>query len=370
MLCCVFRFGLCVSLFLIVTIVSIALFLLPVFLSIYETCGNSAGNDEALECLGALKWVWEVSSKERTFDDKDDESQEWRKCFREKAATIHAEFLAFEKNHSYSRMVGDYAGTTDFDPSGHKWHQVPLQLWSTESAEAESFFPVTTECLHQSPLTTLLFSILDPWSEISPHTGVSYSILRYHLNLELPKYDPMKDRQLPLYGARRCGQKLHHVRGELEPGDTCFQAPVHLGVYDAENTRVKYYEWAEYGDLLFDDMHAHFVQNQTPERRVVMWGDVPRYDVPLSFRIFIQILHVLLPPFMPQVQGAIQHSENNLRRFGGLRPHFVRRLTGQSCATIGRFVTFFLLLSAFIHTALAKSVAKLRKQGLFTLKEL
>lgn len=341
-------------------------------IAIRRTC---RGSDDPWDCAGKGDWIWELSSKQRSFDDIDDPSQSWRTCFRESAAQIHAEFLAFERNHSFEEIVGDYGGDTSRDPSGKKWHQLALQLWSSESPEMEAFFPVLTSCLHQSPLTALLFSIIDPWSEISPHTGLTYTILRYHLNLELPQYDPEKDRELPQYGAKQCGKKSMFLEGDLEPGDTCFQAPVHLGVYDAPMEHVKYFEWKKYDDLVFDDMHLHFVQNQTPERRVVIWGDIPRYDLPWYARIVVEIMHVVVPPMMPEARDAIDHASESLRHHAGVKNHFVRRYFGLSLKCLkhisGRitFVCIIFLSAAFCLKQRIVGIWRRRRAGMVSMKE-
>lgn len=358
--------GLCASL-------PLLLCLIPFFLVVpltHRTCGNSA---DALGCITDGQWIFESSSKQRTFDDIDDESQQWRTCFRTNAAQIHAEFLAFERNHSYKGLLGDYSGDVSRDPSHVSWHQIPLQLWSSESAEVEAFFPSLTNCLHSSPLTSLIFSILDPWSSIRPHTGSSHTILRYQLNLELPQYDPVTDLQHPKYGASECTQETWYVKGELEPGDTCLQAPVHLGVFDADWKRVKYYEWTKYGDLIFDDMHLHFVQNETPERRVVIWGDVPRYDVPWYVRIVVKFMHVILPPYVSGVQDAIHRNEKNLKLQLGIKNHFVHRYNGLfpslSMSSFARICVFLSLVCTALKRAYSHTLWRSKRRELASMKE-
>ena len=80
-------------------------------------------------------------------------------------------------------------------------------------------------------------------------------------------------------------------------------------------------------------MHLHFVQNQTPQRRVVLFGDVPRYDVPFYVWVAVELIHLLVAPFVSEIQKTISFNHWQLTR-GGLHTHFVRRHAGQSAAVV------------------------------------
>lgn len=84
-------------------------------------------------------------------------------------------------------------------------------------------------------------SILDGDSEIPPHVGYFKGYLRYHLGLVIPEEN---------------GQKAYIVVG---------------------NQR---YEWSEGEGVMFDDMYYHYVVNPTSKKRIVLFLDVVRNDIP------------------------------------------------------------------------------------------
>lgn len=73
--------------------------------------------------------------------------------------------------------------------------------------------------------------------QIPPHVGYNRAMLRYHLGLIVPKNR-----------------------------DRCF-----IGIADETP-----YAWAPGGSVLFDDTRVHYVRNDTPEARVVLFVDIER----------------------------------------------------------------------------------------------
>eukprot|EP00928_Gymnodinium_smaydae_P024109 TRINITY_DN19621_c0_g1_i1.p1 TRINITY_DN19621_c0_g1~~TRINITY_DN19621_c0_g1_i1.p1 ORF type:complete len:518 (-),score=63.75 TRINITY_DN19621_c0_g1_i1:95-1648(-) len=290
-----------------------ALMLMPFCLTLLYASlvvNSFGGLEPALQHVCRGMWAYQLSSKKSTFNHVHDPSQVWRKCFRKHAADIHKEFLAFEKNYSYARAGQQY----NLEPQ-LKWHHVPMEVWGAESPEMEQKFPVTAACLRQSPLTSLLFSILDPMSRLPPHIGETYMILRYHLTLEVPHGKDTSRKVRPLYGAVECANQAR-ARGHVRRGETCLHSPVHLGLYDKYATHPHYHTWKKYKDFLFDDMHYHFVQNLTPKRRVVLLGDVLRHDVPWYAKVMLWFLYFIVAPFHPGVQESLRFQHSNLMSVG------------------------------------------------------
>lgn len=121
-----------------------------------------------------------------------------------------------------------------------KWRRMYIKWYSDIDPEARKLCPITTSLVESCPEVQLaMFSILDPGSEITPHYGPYKGCLRYHLALEVPK----------------------------DPG--CF---IKVGKDGASNT----YEWKNGRDVLFDDTYLHYVKNDTPSRRIILFLDVLR----------------------------------------------------------------------------------------------
>lgn len=84
-------------------------------------------------------------------------------------------------------------------------------------------------------------SILEPHTSLLPHVGYSKGLLRYHLGLRIP-----------------AGNTLT-VDGQT-------------------------YQWREGEGVLFDDMYVHSVINPSNDRRMVLYIDVMRNDLPLPLQ--------------------------------------------------------------------------------------
>jgi beta-hydroxylase len=105
--------------------------------------------------------------------------------------------------------------------------------------EAHTLMPRTLEMLRAMPdVVTASISVLEPRTELLPHRGYYKGILRYHLGLVVP----------PRGAHLVCG-------GER-------------------------YDWVEGEGVMFDDTFIHSAHNPTDERRVVLFVDVLRKDLP------------------------------------------------------------------------------------------
>jgi ornithine lipid ester-linked acyl 2-hydroxylase len=167
----------------------------------------------------------------------DTRAEEWTRKFRDSWRDIRDEYLSYSRN-STSPLFSDLT-VFAWPDQNRKWRSLLLQLTGSFTTVSERF-PRTVALLKDSPSTTAMFSVLEPGAFLSPHSGAYMGSRRYHLGLIVPK--------------GRCALWLN--------GTT--------------------YEWAEGGDILFDDNYEHAVINDTPEPRVVLFVDIPRhYSNPL-----------------------------------------------------------------------------------------
>lgn len=157
----------------------------------------------------------------------------WTKNFRDNYKDILKEFNGYRKKNiipAYRDINKDSAGDTE------GWKALFLRVFNNDTDMIKDF-PKTKALLAKCPCTTAYFSMLEPGTHIKPHKGIYAGVLRYHLSLVSPK--KWEDCFIIVDG-----QKLH---------------------------------WKEPGhELMFDDMYTHEVQNNTNERRVVLFLDVRR----------------------------------------------------------------------------------------------
>jgi aspartyl/asparaginyl beta-hydroxylase (cupin superfamily) len=125
------------------------------------------------------------------------------------------------------------------------WRTIVLKKQGQLTAVALDTYPVTARLIRHPTIHNALFSILDGNVNIPPHTGYYKGYLRYHLGVEVPEDG---------------GRKAFIVCGKER------------------------YEWKTCEGVLFDDMFSHHVANPTPMRRVVLYLDVLRRDVPWVLR--------------------------------------------------------------------------------------
>jgi len=103
-------------------------------------------------------------------------------------------------------------------------------------------FPFLKSLLKDGMVHNAIFSILDANVNIPPHIGYYKGYLRYHLGVMIPD----KTEKTPFI---TCGGQTYH--------------------------------WKNCEGVLFDDMYMHYVENPTNERRVVLYLDVSRKDIPM-----------------------------------------------------------------------------------------
>jgi aspartyl/asparaginyl beta-hydroxylase (cupin superfamily) len=134
----------------------------------------------------------------------------------------------------YHEAVPAQAGISD---TGGDWRVLFLLLrYPDVPLSNASLCPRTTELVRHIPGVLMAFvSILEPGKSVPAHTGPSFSYLRYHTALEVPRRNPPE-----------------------------------LRVKD------RHYTWKVGESLLFDDSWEHEVHNQSDEARVSLVVDVLR----------------------------------------------------------------------------------------------
>lgn len=123
------------------------------------------------------------------------------------------------------------------------WKWYPILNLNGWSKHAVANLPFTTAILQSCPyIKSASLSILEPFSEITPHRGYMKGLLRYHLGIIVPDV-PDADKPYIVCG----GEK---------------------------------YIWKEGEGVIFDDMYIHYVKNNSQYRRVVLFVDILRKDIP------------------------------------------------------------------------------------------
>lgn len=149
----------------------------------------------------------------------------------------------FQKNYTVQQCIDrSIPGFQISTGSSNKcWRTVVLKKQGTLLQSALNQYPVTSALLKHASIHNAIFSILDGNVSIPPHTGYYKGYLRYHLGIEIPSENG-KSAFLTCGGQR--------------------------------------YTWTNCKGVLFDDMYIHSVVNPTSKRRVVLYIDVIRNDVP------------------------------------------------------------------------------------------
>lgn len=122
------------------------------------------------------------------------------------------------------------------------WSTYVLRSFDKDNEENMKTCPTLAHILKNDPnISTAFFSILEPWKTIPSHYGPFKGILRFHLGISIPP--------------KNSGDCFISVDGET-------------------------YDWKDGEGILFDESYKHFVKNDTPYSRVILFIDVRR---PVSF---------------------------------------------------------------------------------------
>ena len=121
------------------------------------------------------------------------------------------------------------------------WRTIGIKHLGKFSIEnMETYFPILHNILKSPNIVNVIISILDPGIGIPKHRGYSAAFMRYHL-------------------------------GYIIPSDYKSTFIVVGGVK---------YNWKEGEGVMFDDMYEHYVENNTTEKRAVVYVDVLRENLP------------------------------------------------------------------------------------------
>jgi hypothetical protein len=217
-------------------------------------------------CTNAGQAVWHTSSV----------PYPWAENLRNNWSVILSEFHAYEalvQSCPNSPAVPLISST---DPNQERlnldsqWRALWLKVWGRET-DASAFFPKTMDLLNDTPLSTAMISRIEARSSLDTHVGYFGGILRYHLGLVIP---PQSTATLT----------VSNITGDY-----------HL-------------KWSNGGDLLFDDMHPHRVDNTDRFPRIVLFADLPRPDCEAEgIGFLVRLLtHDILHRVHPEVGNVIK----------------------------------------------------------------
>lgn len=134
--------------------------------------------------------------------------------------------------------------------------------------------PVLYDIINKPYISNAFLSILDGHVDIPEHRGYYKGYYRYHLGYIIPEYN--------------------NTRPYIVCGGTK-------------------YEWKEGKGVLFDDMYNHYVRNDTPYKRVVLYIDVVRPELRSSLmeKYFRKLIS---KNFFIKLLDSSQHKQNAIRQ--------------------------------------------------------
>lgn len=156
----------------------------------------------------------------------------WTKPFEKDWKLVQKEFLQYCEKYEVPRFMDISGPSAGFNPA---WKSIFLRVFNNDT-EIITDFPVTKRLIDSCPCTSAYFSMIEPKSKLAEHRGIYKGVIRAHLGLIVPKK------------WKKCfivvdGNKLHWQEGKM---------------------------------MMFDDMFLHRVENNTDERRVVLFLDIKR----------------------------------------------------------------------------------------------
>lgn len=187
------------------------------------------------KCIGAMEILL------RRFSRFQSETPAWAVAMADDAALIRNEFLRlYDTNlREFSRISPEQERITH----GNSWKVLILKAYGRRLYANETLCPHTARLCNAVPgIATVLFSVLEPGTRLSPHRGPYAGVLRCHIPLIVPQGD--------------CG-----IRVGTET-----------------------YQWKSGRPLVFDDTVEHEAWNHTNQRRVILFIDFLRpLPIPLAF---------------------------------------------------------------------------------------
>lgn len=156
------------------------------------------------------------------------------------------------------------------------WNTFPLRMFGNDIKSNMVMCPTLSKILRKcsNNVPTAFFSVMEPHKRLDAHYGPFKGILRYHLGLLIPP---------------------------SESGE-CF-----ISVDD-----IKYY-WREGEGKLFDETYLHYVHNDTPYHRIILFLDIKRkFDLPIMNHINDLILYLI--NISPHNQKVVKQQSSILNK--------------------------------------------------------
>jgi len=209
----------------------------------------------------------------------------WTKLFRDNHEAIYKEYLQFEKTINHCPQMDDVFPNGAITNWDRKWPTVTLRCYGLDS-HASKFFPHTMKIVNTADVyvSHVMFSILDANKFIPRHRGPYRGVFRYQLALEVPPAAGIDKLYLAVWPGTSSQEFWPPEYVPPEP-------PVVL-------------TWKVGQDFLFDDTCVHEVRNNTVCRRIILFMDVERHDVPFFSRLLHKFF-MAVAPFLPAVKEAI-----------------------------------------------------------------
>lgn len=149
------------------------------------------------------------------------------------------------------------AGLSNGNPD-NCWRSLFIKTSGNFVEGLKSDFPRTMNALDISYVHNAFFSILDPGVDIPEHVGYYKGYIRYHLGIDIPDCDD------------NCSEKAFITVGD------------------------ETYHWSNGEAVVFDDMYKHYVKNPTGKKRVVLFVDVIRRDLPIVLQMLNKLGIILI----------------------------------------------------------------------------
>lgn len=158
----------------------------------------------------------------------------WTKLFRDNQTEILNEYQNYTKSYNIPKFKDIDIENSSCDINGG-WKTLFLKIYGVNTTITD-MFPLTFKLIEQCPCTLAFFSVFEPNTKLVRHRGVYKGVIRYHLPLIVP-----------------------------DEWDKCFI-----------NMNGRVLNWRIGEDLMFDDMFIHYAENNTNQRRVVLFLDIKR----------------------------------------------------------------------------------------------
>lgn len=256
--------------------------------------------------------LWYLSGTQNHWNTSD---IAWTALMRENYQAINEEFVAFELVHLKGLELKPNTNIEKQD----KWSNLELIRNGLEDVGVTKYFPRTMALIAQTPLQTAMFSQMASGAYLGMHFGENKGVLRYHLGLQVADPTAYATPRFVKYCKTESCKKqpnLHLGLMDLK-GATGYAKVLQYAKPAPSVTKIDFLTWKNGLDLLFDDNFPHFVSVGTPSRRVILFGDIPRFDMPWPARIVNELLQsFVIPSFTPALRDVMARQTKTLQAHG------------------------------------------------------